>query len=367
MICKNSEEPVDPDKPNGAKKGDGFIVQTHSGIWFGAALLSSGKVLTWGRDPTRAALGRQCSGNATEKATCARYPALANLGAYNGRVVQLTCSFTAVATLTDNARLVMWGVPLRSYEGLVDNVHTWSSNCNDDWKASNCYFHNIMVEDPPSWRGTGMPIVVANDAVRLQNGQGFTIWWDGYGKMWGMGWQENGQIGHHGTNYGVPLLFHESKKRRVWFSKPQYENCYYTDQTQGYANWENDDEITFKDKKVATGTGGKVYRCSDLNRKKADDGSWYFPERFTFEQCVENGLCTADASSYTPEPGNECEGLTPGPGCVPDPCPADKESAALRGECAWGGHCYTESGTLRPDRPDWCIGVNPDEEDEGDG
>jgi alpha-tubulin suppressor-like RCC1 family protein len=255
-----------------ANNPDEHIVQVHSGISFGAALLSTGRVVTWGMSDY-GAIGRKCpTSPATARDTCLHNPGYVDFGGKNPGIVSLSCSFTAVTALAQDGTMYGWGAPIRSYEGYP------SALLNPGQE---------IFEYTSSFVGAGAVIVVDRNVVKFQTGQGFIIWTDRNGKQWGQGWQENGQIGHHGTNWGRPGLFNESRKRWIWFSQPQYEDCDVADQVGGYGSQPDGANIMFKETSYKYHGDGKKYVCSDLNEKAG--GAW--TRRFSLEQCLE-GKCS---------------------------------------------------------------------------
>jgi hypothetical protein len=255
---------------------DEYIVQVHSGISFGAALLSTGRVLTWGLDGGWGAIGRDCGkqsdypGSSSQRKAayeaCFYEPGPVDFSTLEVEpvIVSTSCSFTAVAALSEDGVLYGWGVPNRSYEGLPGALGDI-----DDYE-----YPIVSV-----FEGNGAVVILDTNVVKFQNGQGFVIWWDVWGKMWGQGWQENGQLGHHSGNWGRSGFYNETKRRWLWFTKPQYEDdCRYTHQTVNYGN-QTSDEVLFRDSSFKY--NGVTYNCKDLNKKK-DDGTWL--ERFTFER-----------------------------------------------------------------------------------
>ncbi|MDR2567388.1 MAG: hypothetical protein LBC97_15265 [Bifidobacteriaceae bacterium] len=267
-----------------------YIVQVHSGIGFGAALLSTGRMLTWGRNDGKiedgtvndwGAVGRRCAETTTAaRDHCYRSPGFVQWDGTPPNIVQFSCSFTAVTALADDGTLYGWGAPVRSYEGYPSKIEGSTGRGSEVFEIVSSY----KSPDP------GAIIVVARNVKDFQTGQGFVIWWDTYGKQWGRGWHEHGSLGHHGGNWGRPGFFNETRTRWVWFSEPQYEDCQYSDQkSPGYTKWTSDDQVMFKD----TGTlpknkyNGVDYYCMDLNQKSAS-GKWL--KRFSLEECLE-GLC----------------------------------------------------------------------------
>ncbi|MDR2348155.1 MAG: hypothetical protein LBD90_06015 [Bifidobacteriaceae bacterium] len=183
-----------------------YIVQVHSGIRFGAALLSTGRIITWGKDygsSSWAALGRECSGNANQLLACARNPDYAQFPAVAGqdgslaapRFVGLSCAFTACFAITSAGDLWGWGAPIRSYEvhDVLDQVVT--------------------------------PVRMASGVTHFQAGQGYVIWWTADGQNRGIGYNPRGSLGVHAGNYGQGGLFSETKERAVWFGGYTYRGC----------------------------------------------------------------------------------------------------------------------------------------------
>jgi alpha-tubulin suppressor-like RCC1 family protein len=313
-----------------ATNPDEYVTLVHSGIGFGAALLSTGKVLTWGRNDGDmengsvndwGALGRRCAsgttGSASAKAAvrdnCYRSPGYVSWAGTAPRIVQIACSFTAVTALAQDGTLYGWGAPVRSYEG-------YPSKIEGGGRGKELFEYASSYAAPD----VGAIIVVDRNVVKFQVGQGFVIWWDNNGKQWGRGWHENGSLGHHAGNWGRPGFYNETRKRWIWFSKPQYEGCHYTDQAKGYGSWNSDAEIYFKHN---SNTYNKVkYYCDDLDKKV--DGAWV--NRLTFEECLAgkclgpNGEGYSDPVCDASDPANDCgeEGTPtdpPKPGvCEPD-------------------------------------------------
>jgi alpha-tubulin suppressor-like RCC1 family protein len=265
-----------------ANNPDGYIVQVHSGISYGAALLSTGRMLTWGDGAHRGALGRKCPTSPTSAAeACAHTPTLVEfdkLGA-NPNIVQFSCSFSAVTALAEDGTLYGWGVPERSYEGYPSDGGGRGTEVYE-YGSSNLFTGYLPAD-------RGAIIVVDRNVVDFQTGQGFVIWWDVNGKQWGRGWHEHGSLGHHGGNWGRPGFFNETRKRWVWFTEPQYEDCQYNDQSSGYGSWPSDEAVMFKTT-VKNKYNGVDYYCSDLNLKDPNTGAWL--HRFSLEQCLE-GKC----------------------------------------------------------------------------
>jgi hypothetical protein len=188
-----------------------YIVQVHSGFGFGAALLSTGRVLTWGQDPaTWAALGRDCNQRPLTDAwyTCARTPAYAQFSPEalkNGSpgVVGLSCGYTATVVLTAQGDLWAWGMPATAYEN------------REALKAAG-----------------PMPTKLASRVTRFQPGEGYIIWWTRDGAMRGVGYNPRGALGAHAGNYGNSALVNETKERPVWFVRQRHMWCTYWDDQQ---------------------------------------------------------------------------------------------------------------------------------------
>ncbi|MDR2453825.1 MAG: hypothetical protein LBD51_04645 [Bifidobacteriaceae bacterium] len=186
-----------------------YIVQVHSGIGFGAALLSTGRVLTWGQDPdTWAALGRTCDQKRLSQAWygCARTPAYAALPAGTGSaggVVGLSCGYTATVVLTGQGELWAWGMPATAYE------------------------------DRAALKAAGtLPTRLAANVARFQPGEGYILWWTMDGRMRGVGYNPRGALGAHAGNYGDSAFVNETKERPVWFARQPYMWCTYWDDQQ---------------------------------------------------------------------------------------------------------------------------------------
>jgi alpha-tubulin suppressor-like RCC1 family protein len=224
---------------------DEYIVQVHSGIQFGSALLSNGKVLTWGQDNLWSALGRQCSGGASASQACARTPAYAAFPATPNpdgtvavpKAVGLSCSFTACFVITETGDLWGYGVPARSYEA-----------------------HNVLDETP-------FPVLLAHRVSRFQAGQGYVIWWTMDGNTRGLGYNPRGSLGIHAGNWGQRRggFFSETKERELWFGKYEDRWCI------AFANQVN----SWSTSSLPSGwykQGGKVYNAQGV---MVHDGSDY--------------------------------------------------------------------------------------------
>jgi alpha-tubulin suppressor-like RCC1 family protein len=177
---------------------DEYIIQVHSGIYFGAALLSTGRVLTWGKEHAQA-LARLCT--TAKSSQCddqARSPAYADQPV-DTKLVQLSCTFTAMVALSEDRVLYGWGAssPYVSYEYLP---------------------HYPM---QPVKYGDGSPVT---DAVRFQTGQGYFLWWTADGRLFSQGYNPRGSTGHRASmpdgDYDVP---HEA-----WFAGEEFMGCTYT-------------------------------------------------------------------------------------------------------------------------------------------
>jgi alpha-tubulin suppressor-like RCC1 family protein len=184
-----------------ANNPDGYIVQMHSGWHFGAALLSTGKVLTWGEDKTKAALGRVCKDK-----PCARTPAFLDFSSFkNGntpiygaspRFVGLSCGFYACYGITENGDLWGWGrQDALAFEGRDE------------------------LNDEP------IPSKVASNVRQFQAGMGYIIWWTMDGYNMGRGYNSRGMIGTLAGNYGVKNHSTETKARNIWFGNNGQRQC----------------------------------------------------------------------------------------------------------------------------------------------
>ncbi|MDR0594567.1 MAG: hypothetical protein LBG60_15230 [Bifidobacteriaceae bacterium] len=352
-----------------ADNPNGYVVMVHSGIAFGAALLSTGRVLTWGRNDGLldghgsdwGALGRYCpdgtTGTSSQKTAvrdnCYRSPGYVEFNVVpTPKIVSLACSFTAVTVLAEDGTLYGWGTPLRSYEGYPTNIEGGGRG-KEVFEFASEY---IARQSSGTYRDYGAVIVVDRYVTKFQVGQGFVIWWDRNGKMWGRGWQENGALGHHGGNWGRPGFFNETRKRWVWFSAPEYEGCDYGDQVSpGYGGWTDGENITFRTDRYNSYTyvnssGAKVtarFYCSDLNEKV--NGAW--TKRFTFEECVQ-GKCKGVAGNNLPL---YCDADTPldeqPEDCACELLPEDQQPAI----------CSEDGGPPKPGDfcDDWPAGQAP--------
>jgi alpha-tubulin suppressor-like RCC1 family protein len=301
---------------------DGFIVQVHSGQAFGTALLSNGRVLTWGSEDSgllyqAGAIGRKCypgtTGNSTAKEkvrlACIHSPGEVDFGGLSDtpRIVKLSCSFMGVAALAEDGTLYGWGGRHTSWENFPDSWKGWYGFTGSDYgskSVSSPVSHEVFDFVGSQLVGAGGVVRIATGVTDFQNGQGYTLWWDKSGKQWGRGWNRIGAVGHTGTNWGFINLANrsrdETRTRWVWFSPPQYEECF-TEYTSGWKQadltdaeaenirfWEHEDpdrptnrnrtDIVYK---------GVTYNCSELNEKNPN-GTWKY--RFTLEQCIA-GLC----------------------------------------------------------------------------
>jgi alpha-tubulin suppressor-like RCC1 family protein len=246
-----------------------YIVQVHSGIAFGAALLSTGRVLSWGVDPRVGAIGRQCGGSTSDKEKCARNPSYVNFGPHKPKIVSISCAFTATAALSQDGVLYGWGKPERSYENLPD-----------DRKID---YGPATLPQVSYFGGSGSVVEIARNVVSFQTGQGFFIWQLENGQYWGRGYNSHGAIGHEAGNYGEAGIF-DTVTRPVWFSKPYYRGCWVADQTAPShtktEKWPGD-QIRFKS--VKHSFQGKSYDCADLNLKHIG-GAW--KNRYTLDDCL---------------------------------------------------------------------------------
>jgi alpha-tubulin suppressor-like RCC1 family protein len=261
-----------------ANSPDEYIVQVHSGIAFGAALLSTGRVLSWGPDPTVGAIGRQCTGSVAQMAACARKPGLVDFGSTKPKIVSVSCSFTACAVLSADGELYAWGKPERSYEGLPDHRPV-----TYDPK----HLGAAVLPQVSSFGGGGSVVRLAKNVTDFQAGQGYFIWHLENGQYWGRGYNSLGQLGHKAGNYGAyPGFFNESLTRPVWFSKSYYRGCWSVDQTSPIydspSKWPGD-QIMFRSVSHVFLGDGKSYNCADLNQKNSS-GGW--KNRFTLDECL---------------------------------------------------------------------------------
>jgi alpha-tubulin suppressor-like RCC1 family protein len=191
-----------------ANNPDGYIIQMHSGWHFGAALLSTGKVLTWGKSQSKAALGRVCKND-----SCARSVGFLDFSSFkNGntpiygaspRFVGLSCGFYACYGLTENGDLWGWGrQDILGFEGRGD------------------------LNDEP------IPSKVASNVRQFQAGMGYIIWWTMDGKNMGRGYNSRGMLGGLAGNYGVKGLSNETAARSVWFGNSGQRECSKTSNQQ---------------------------------------------------------------------------------------------------------------------------------------
>jgi hypothetical protein len=187
-----------------------YIVQVHSGIGFGAALLSTGRVLTWGQDEDDwAALGRKCEQKkSADRLLCARTPGYVDFGlGYDAsgapispKVVGLSCGYTATVVLTEDGDLWAWSMPAISYEG-----------------------HEILRDVDNT------PVKMATQVADFQPGEGYIIWWTMDGRTRGIGYNQKGALGQHAGNYGKSGREDETAERPIWFAKERYMWCTYWD------------------------------------------------------------------------------------------------------------------------------------------
>jgi alpha-tubulin suppressor-like RCC1 family protein len=247
-----------------------YIVQVHSGIAFGAALLSTGRVLTWGVDSRVGAIGRPCTtGNTAAKEACARNPGYVDFGTRKPKIVSISCAFTATAALAQDGVLYGWAKPERSYENLPDN--------------RKLNYGPATLPQVSSFSGPGSVVEISKNVTSFQSGQGYFIWQLENGEYWGRGYNPRGSLGHEAGNYGEAGIF-DTVTRPVWFAKPYYRGCWVTNQTSpshtSTSKWPGD-QIMF-----GSGTysfQGKSYKCTDLNIKNPD-GSW--KNRYTMDDCL---------------------------------------------------------------------------------
>ncbi|MDR2454300.1 MAG: hypothetical protein LBD51_07130 [Bifidobacteriaceae bacterium] len=193
---------------------EGHIVQVHSGDEFGAALLSTGRVLTWGNDED-SALGRDCvtgykNGNARE--VCARTPAYAVFPEMelDDFVVSLSCGYAMTAALTSKGDLYAWAA-----------------------SDADIRFRDVSLVSAQR---------MARNVTNFQVGEAYLLYWmtdaAGNEKVRGVGFNMLGALGHVGGNYGTGTLnatladssFNEdndlyTKDRPVWFAAEQYNWC----------------------------------------------------------------------------------------------------------------------------------------------
>jgi hypothetical protein len=160
-----------------------YVVQVVSGIYFGAALLSSGKVLTWGNNgASLGALGRTCGDPSSnprpdycnrDSYAGARSPALAEqVPAFTS----IEASFTAIRGLTQSGELWGWSAKELPY-------------CSGAYTT--CDYTGL-----PKWP----PVKVADNVRACQAGQGYLIWQTFDGKYYGMGYNPVGALGHSAFN-----------------------------------------------------------------------------------------------------------------------------------------------------------------------
>jgi alpha-tubulin suppressor-like RCC1 family protein len=270
---------------------DEYVVQVHSGSAAGVAMLSTGRLLTWGTespdDYDGGAIGRQCpSSPAATRNACYHRPAPVDFKAIRPQpsIVRVSAAFTGVTALAEDGTLYGWGGAHTSWEGYPDY-----------WKPKPGVSSEVP-EYASSFTGDGGVIVVARNVVDFQDGQGYIMWWERDGSHWARGWNRYGQAGHTAANWGVGGLsarHDETRTRQVWFSKPQYEDCKPEWVTPAWDDLSVQDPLTerlFKIGKDYTTTyNGTEYYCSDLNIKNPD-GTW--ANRYTFEQCLA-GMCAA--------------------------------------------------------------------------
>ncbi|MDR0627341.1 MAG: hypothetical protein LBG11_08825 [Bifidobacteriaceae bacterium] len=294
---------------------DEFIVQVHSGTAFGAALLSTGRVLTWGSTKSNiyyqaGAIGRRCAGDGAAQELCAHSPRDLDFGGLSARphIVKMSCQYTGAAALDDKGNLYGWGGRHTSWENYPDRWKGWygqSSATAGRWDkdllagSTGVSHENFTGRFVSGFVGGGAVIRVATRVRDFQDGQGYTGGWDQDGKQWGRGWNRVGAVGHTGTNWGFGNLDNrardETRTRWVWFSEPQYEDCF-VEETSGWENLDLTDEaaeeIIFNSKEVTYKGNNRKYNCADLNAKNASD-QWL--HRFTLEQCLE-GKCKGPSS-----------------------------------------------------------------------
>jgi alpha-tubulin suppressor-like RCC1 family protein len=185
---------------------DSYVIQVHSGIYFGAALLSDGKVLTWGKDWMQA-IGRGCDKNGTHKQqNCtdnqARTPNYleaymadpnAPTGAYIPIVVKrLSCAFTAMIALTNDG--VLWG-----------------------WGAEGGLY--------VSYEGMELyPAAFATNVESFQTGQGYVLWRKNDGKRYGIGYNPRGSVGHKASMNDSGAAGYDSI-HELFFAGEEFMGC----------------------------------------------------------------------------------------------------------------------------------------------
>ncbi|MDR1151648.1 MAG: hypothetical protein LBK72_04090, partial [Bifidobacteriaceae bacterium] len=162
---------------------DEYVIQVVSGIYFGGALLSSGRVLTWGSNGSSlGALGRTC-GDPSAKPSPDYCDKNSHAGArtpgFVERVPALTsieATFTAFRGLSADGQLWGWSAKELAYCG---GAYT------------TCDYTGL-----PKWP----PVKVATGVRTCQAGQGYLIWQTFDGKFYGMGYNPVGSLGHSAYN-----------------------------------------------------------------------------------------------------------------------------------------------------------------------
>jgi alpha-tubulin suppressor-like RCC1 family protein len=169
-----------------ANNPDEYIIQVHSGIYFGAALLSTGRVLTWGSSGIQA-IGRACGGTSTSDCSSeqARNPGYLDQPA-GVKFVRMTSALTAMTALSSTGALYGWGVTT-SYEHI------------DHYPIERL---DVNVE-------------------HVQTGQGYVLWRKMDGQWWGQGYNPRGAVGHKASmedgDYG--------DRHKIWFAGWEFRSC----------------------------------------------------------------------------------------------------------------------------------------------
>jgi alpha-tubulin suppressor-like RCC1 family protein len=186
-----------------ANSPDEYIVQVVSGIYFGGALLSSGRVLTWGSNGGSAgALGRTCGDPSATPS-----PDYCNRNGYAGartpgfaeRVPafgSIEATFTAFRGLTPDGELWGWSAKELSYCG---GAYT------------TCDYTGL-----PKWP----PVKVADNVEFCQAGQGYLLWETFDGRFYGIGYNVVGALGH--TAYNGNAKMRNNDIRELVFFPVEY-------------------------------------------------------------------------------------------------------------------------------------------------
>ncbi|MDR2378376.1 MAG: hypothetical protein LBD70_02960, partial [Bifidobacteriaceae bacterium] len=276
-----------------------YIVHIHSGIGFGAAVLSTGRVLSWGYGHG-SALGRTCTDYGKAGDPCdqnfpasytgedgmthegwgglrqGRMPGYVALPA-DTRIVGQACAFTAAVGLADNGDLWAWA-KVDSYEnvGSVKPV-----NPEDE--------EEVEGEDKPTGGGDpdddgsfddGMADF-RNGAARLatnveefQVGQGYILWRKADGQWWGQGYNPRGSVGHKASMLSSGAAGYKYA-HELWFAGKDYSSC-----TKTKNNTPDDATIDL----TAGGCGNKTKNEAINAKDTATPGAW--SHRFSLQQFV---------------------------------------------------------------------------------